>query len=181
MDGLRDRLEWEARDAAMSDDTRADDTRADIDPRFDPAFQRGFDSATPIRDRAPSVSRPSTPVSAPVAQPLTAPPPVPQASVEPPVATLDADETPIATPVDSATTRNPYLLLLAIVAVILVAVGVWLFVQSGAGFNTRAILAQGDYMSLDATIHAAPFVSLLGAATAIGVVFVFAAQWRKRG
>jgi hypothetical protein len=35
-------------------------------------------------------------------------------------------------------------------------------------------------MSLDATIHMAPFISLLGAATAIGVVFVFAVKWRRR-
>jgi hypothetical protein len=35
-------------------------------------------------------------------------------------------------------------------------------------------------MSLDATIHTAPFIALLGAATAIGVLFVFAARWRKR-
>jgi hypothetical protein len=168
----------------MSDDIKNDDTRADIDPRFDPAFQRGFDPATPVRERVPAASRPSTPVSAPVAQPTaqpTPPRPAQQPPIEPPVvSTLDADETAAEIATESSTTRNPYLLLLAVVAVILVAVGVWLFVQSGAQFNTRAILAQGDYMSLEATIQAAPFVSLLGAATAIGVVFVFAAQWRKR-
>jgi hypothetical protein len=162
----------------------SDDTRADIDPRFDPAFQRGFDPATHVRERIPAPSRPSTPVSPPVAQPLAVHEPTPSAlapkPADPPVATLDADETPTELPAESPATRNPYLLLLAIVAVVLVAVGIWLFTQSGAGFNTRAVLSQGDYMSLDATIHAAPFVSLLGAATAIGVVFVFAAQWRKR-
>jgi hypothetical protein len=35
-------------------------------------------------------------------------------------------------------------------------------------------------MSLTATINMAPFIALLGAATAIGVLFVFAARWKRR-
>jgi hypothetical protein len=42
------------------------------------------------------------------------------------------------------------------------------------------VRSQGDYMSLDATIHMAPFIAMLGAATAIGVLFQFAARWQKR-
>jgi hypothetical protein len=175
---LRDKLELKARMPRMSDDVSSD-----IDPRFDPAFQRGFDHEAPVT-QAPAARQP-------VIQPLAAAQPIAHvqpnghstvapAPVEEPVATLDADETANATEASPLAGRNPYLLLLAVVAVILVAVGIWLFTQSGAQFDSREVRSQGDYVSLDATIHAAPFVSLLGAATAIGVVFVFAAQWRKR-
>jgi hypothetical protein len=152
-----------------------DETRSDIDPRFDPAFQRGFDPATPVREREPApLPRVATP-----AVPVAPPDPVVPAAYEPSPATLDAEELPDSS-LESHPGRNPYLLVLGVVAVILVAVGVWLFVQSGAQFNSREVRSQGDYMSLDATIHMAPFISLLGAATAIGVVFVFAVKWRRR-
>jgi hypothetical protein len=42
------------------------------------------------------------------------------------------------------------------------------------------VRSQGDYMSLDASIHSAPFIALLGGATAIGVLFFFASKWRRR-
>ncbi|MDQ1562356.1 MAG: hypothetical protein QOE85_1697 [Actinomycetota bacterium] len=152
-----------------------DETQSDIDPRFDPAFQRGFDPATPVREHEPA---PLPRVAVPTV-PVTTPDPVVPAAHEPPPATLDAEDKADAS-FDSHPGRNPYLLILGVVAVILVAVGVWLFVQSGAQFNSREVRSQGDYMSLDATIHMAPFISLLGAATAIGVVFVFAVKWRRR-
>ncbi len=172
----------------------SDDTKANIDPRFDPAFQRGFDPATPIRERVPDPTpRPTAPVEAPPASipeparlvaPTAARTPLPAAELgdgEPVIMTVqDADEPDREPAPESSQARNPFLIVLAIVAVVLVAVGVWLFVQSGNEFNSREVRSQGDYMSLDATIHMAPFVALLGAATAIGVLFLFAAKWRKR-
>jgi hypothetical protein len=53
-------------------------------------------------------------------------------------------------------------------------------VRSGDAFNSKEVRSQGDYMSLTATIEMAPFIALLGGATAIGVLFVFAAKWRRR-
>jgi hypothetical protein len=163
----------------------------DIDPRFDPAFQRGFDQSIPIEEfvPAPTPRKPASapPAPAPVAAPATAVvPAAPLAEVSPqveaagePVASAGA-EPAAPTELDSSPSRNPYLLFLAIIAVALVVAGVWLFVRSGDAFNSREVRSQGDYMSLDATIHMAPFIALLGAATAIGVVFVFATKWRRR-
>jgi uncharacterized membrane protein YidH (DUF202 family) len=196
----------------------SDDAKANIDPRFDPAFQRGFDPATPVRERipeparrrdtpdvtqpaatqlAPSQSAPSplapsqlapTRPGSPTRPPGTAPGPSAPIVVSadgdddlPVVMTgQDAEEPDRATAAESSQTRNPFLIVLAIVAVILVAVGIWLFVQAGNEFNSRQVRSQGDYMSLDATIHMAPFIAMLGAATAIGVLFQFAARWQKR-
>ena len=180
----------------------SDDPKANIDPRFDPAFQRGFDPATPVRERIPQPAprhveaAPTQP--APVATPArpvalsraSAAAPVPSLSVAPngdgdddlPVVMTGQDaEDPDRRPApESSQARNPFLITLAIVAVVLVAVGIWLFVQAGNDFNSRQVRSQGDYMSLDATIHMAPFVAMLGAATAIGVLFQFAAKWQKR-
>jgi uncharacterized membrane protein YidH (DUF202 family) len=94
----------------------------------------------------------------------------------------EPDESDVApeAELESNPARNPFLLFLCIIAIALVAAGVWLFVRSGDAFNSREVRSQGDYMSLDATIHMAPFIALLGAATAIGVLFVFASKWRRR-
>jgi hypothetical protein len=76
--------------------------------------------------------------------------------------------------------RNPFLIALALIALALIIAGVWLFVQSGDAFNSKQVQSTGAYMSLNATINTAPLVALLGAATAIGVLFVFAARYRRR-
>jgi hypothetical protein len=180
-----DSLEEKCEDAPMSDETKSD-----FDPRFDPAFQRGFDleklgapavgAAVPP---APSSFSPPPPSRPPVtAPPLRSVPPVsPAAAVGPVVVALQDAEEPAADRADDASSsRNPFLIVLLLVAVVLIAAGIWLFVRSGAEFNGREVRSQGDYMSLDAIIHMAPFVALLGVATAIGVLFVFAVRWRKR-
>ena len=184
----------------------SDDTKSDFDPRFDPAFQRGFDPATPIREEVPA-KRPriqppaeqvaAAPVAAPPAAPPTTPPRVgapaarPATIISDPPVTANGDaDAPLVTAVqdaeepqplpESSQARNPFLVVLAIIAIVLVGVGIWLFIQSGDAFNSREVRSQGDYMTIYATILMAPYISLLGVATAIGVLFLFAAKWRKR-
>jgi hypothetical protein len=182
----------------------AKDSKSDIDPRFDPAFQRGFDPSIPIekfvpprqprRSASPPVEiAPAAPSAAPVAPaPASVPTPPVAAEAKPAAApetaqavSVDGDTTVVVAVVaeeatESSAVRNPFLLFLGIIAVALIAVGVWLFVRSGDAFNTSQVRSQGDYMSLTATINMAPFIALLGAATAIGVLFVFAARWKRR-
>jgi hypothetical protein len=171
----------------------SDDKSVDIDPRFDPAFQRGFDQSIPIDEFVPEPQPRRTaapaPAVAPVAEPkkvIVAPSPVAEipesgaAVVQDDDSSETAVETVAEPDADSSPSRNPFLLFLVIIAIALVAAGIWLFVRSGDAFNSREVRSQGDYMSLDATIHMAPFIALLGAATAIGVLFVFASKWRKR-
>jgi hypothetical protein len=191
----------------------AKDSKSDIDPRFDPAFQRGFDPSIPIESSAPprqprrSAQAPVQLVSAAPPAPAAAPPAPAAPSPAPAVASPTVAAEPKAKPVapaesvvsepedddetavvvvavedapEASSVRNPFLLFLGIIAVALIAVGVWLFVRSGEAFNTTQVRSQGDYMTLTATIDMAPFIALLGAATAIGVLFVFAARWRRR-
>ena len=180
----------------------SDDTKPEFDPRFSPAFQRGFDPEAPGEKTAPAAGqRPSyaeevaqygrqavVPGGAPAAVPpaparVASTPPSVGAVGQPPtaltIAPLEQEVEPEPLP-EVPAGRNPFLLTLGIVAVVLVGAGIWLFARSGAAFNSREVRSQGDYMSLDATIHTAPFIALLGAATAIGVLFVYAARWRKR-
>ncbi len=160
----------------------SEETSSGLDPRFDPAFQRGFDQSTPIEHYVPDSPQKRRPeVSLPV---------VPAASTgdEPPTAadaapvSLDAPESSgrLAPVEEVSATSNPFLLVLLIVAVVLIVVGVLLFVQTGNEFNSSEVQSQGDYMSLNATIETAPFISLLGGATLIGVLFVFAVRYRRR-
>ena len=168
----------------------SDDKNLGVDPRFDPAFQRGFDPTIPIEEYRPN----------PLLRETAAPPPqgTPRADVwatalsvtDLPAPELnwadgenDADglENFAAEPEsNSSPLRNPFLLLLGIIAIALVTAGIWLFVRSGDAFNRNGVRSQGDYMSLDAAIHTAPLIALLGIATAIGVLFVFASSWRAR-
>jgi hypothetical protein len=183
----------------------SDESKTRIDPRFDPAFQRGFDPSTQVDERVPiaeprraplsgssAVSGAPTPIAAPAKIiPLQAPPRPPVAQRSTPsaattpatsddVVRLDESTEPEDVTDDANPTRNPFLLALGIIAVVLVAVGIWLFDQTGDAFNSREVRSQGDYMTLVATIQMAPFIALLGGATAIGVIFMFAAKWRRR-
>jgi hypothetical protein len=171
----------------------SDEKSAEIDPRFDPAFQRGFDQSIPIEEYVPEPSARMT-IVAPPEQPPVAPKPaaviVPAApQVNPSERSgLDTEDAAVAVgepdasaDLDSSPSRNPFLLFLGIIAIALVAVGIWLFVRSGDAFNSRDVPSQGAFMSLTSTITVAPFIALLGAATAIGVLFVFASRWKRRG
>jgi hypothetical protein len=171
----------------------SDDKDLGVDPRYDPAFQRGFDQTIPVEEYVPELllrktASPPAPPAPVVAPPIVAhvPPPVQWVEATAIAAAADPDVV-VGEPAaesesesDSNPTRNPFLLFLAIIAIALVAIGIWLFVRSGDAFNSREVRSQGDYMSLDATIHMAPFIALLGAATAIGVVFVFASKWKRQ-
>ena len=170
----------------------SDDKNAGVDPRFDPAFQRGFDQTIPIDEYVPDPLPRKTavaPASVPpvVAAPVpSVPPAAPKAqpvALAPEYIEVESDsdtETTAEPEPDSSPSRNPFLLFLGIISIALVAAGIWLFVRSGDAFNSRDVRSQGDYMSLDATIHMAPFIALLGGATAIGVLFVFASKWKRR-
>ena len=153
-----------------------------LDPRFDPAFQRGFDQSTPIEHYVPDSPQKKRPeVSLPVVPTAGTDDEPPTAAAAAPIS-LDAPESPGRPAVveEVSPTSNPFLLVLLIVAVVLIVAGVILFVETGNAFNSSEVQSQGDYMSLNATIEMAPFISLLGGATLIGVLFVFAVRYRRK-
>jgi hypothetical protein len=165
----------------------ADGKNVEIDPRFDPAFQRGFDPGIPIAERVPEpLPRKTVLPEAPAPEQHAADiaPSAPTATIHQASSAADDPvhrDDPIGTRrPDASPSRNPFLLFLGIISIALIAAGIWLFVRSDEAFNSAQVHSQGDYMSLTATIQTAPFIALLGGATAIGVLFLFAARWRGR-
>jgi hypothetical protein len=166
----------------------SDEKNVEIDPRFDPAFQRGFNPGTPVEEYVPpplprrvDVPAAPEPVHAIAATPSPVPIAAASAKTQAPAVEVETRDEPVTElESDGSPARNPFLLFLGIISIALIAVGIWLFVQSGDAFNSSEVHSQGDFMSLTATIQTAPFIALLGGATAIGVLFVFAARWRRR-
>ena len=163
-----------------------------FDPRFDPAFQRGFGGPA----GAGPAAQPGRRSAAPVVQQL--PPPTPVAETPPPVgdpaargaapaqpgqpAALRDDGLSIAD--DTAEVRrawaNPFLIGLSVVAVALVAAGLWMFQAARQPFLGTNANSEADYATLSMMMALAPFLLLLGAATAIGIAFHLAADWQRR-
>lgn len=201
----------------------SDDGETRFDPRFSPAFQRGFDPENPdappseAARRAAATSALGHPIATaeslaqprmnfpsvvPVAQPGQQPTPVPQSPPRPvlqpwqqpgqhpeprPFGGDDlSDGVVVMGEVDAPSTvrvhlRNPWLLTLAAIALVLVTTGVLLYSRAANAYTSNGdFVAPGDYVLLEASLAAAPLMILLGAATAIGVLFVFAARWRPR-
>jgi hypothetical protein len=177
-----------------------------IDPRYDPAFQRGYEgevrtgahaesalrrtaSVTPAAGRVgpPPVASTSafapapeavTPMPTAAASASTAAAPVPATAVAPasPASVAEAPES--ATPLE--VTRNPFYLGLGALAVALVVAGVvWLDVGFEA-IRERQWASDSGYWAGYVMSVGAPLSIALGVAIAAGLLFVFARGWRAR-
>jgi len=173
---------------------RSDD---DFDPRFDPAFQRGFDTApgrtsggasgsestgSPSGRRAfQGDDRRSTAPRVADSRPLEAYPAAPQIGLPPAVAALpDSEQTDATALADQPPRPNPFLIALGVVAVALVAAGVWGIQAAREPFLGTDVASNVDYVGLQILQIIAPVAVALGAATGIGILFVFAVGWQKR-
>jgi hypothetical protein len=188
-----------------------DDQTPKFDPRFSPAFQRGFEGevdvpAEPVAKQ--KVRPPAPPTQAPPTQAAPAPlAPTPPRNRLPPTALVIGQavsapaspgglgtEPPVApspgpartstersaAPSPSPSLRNPFIVALCVIAVALLVAGIAIFARTSQAFNDPGnVRSQGDYESLSTTLAAAPMLVLLGVATAIGVLFVFAVRWRS--
>ncbi|MEO5919766.1 MAG: hypothetical protein ABIQ01_01350 [Pseudolysinimonas sp.] len=162
-----------------------DDQR--VDPRYDPAFQRGFEGQvrSGLRKRT-SVRRSS----------LVSPAPYRAEEPEPDVeeyGVQDATQTrtgaeeepepaPEHVPVSSLGVRdlrrNPFLIALVAVGLVLTIGGIAWAVHAR---QTVADLAtELDYWYLQASVVGAPLTIVAGIAVLAGVLFVAAARWNRR-
>ena len=145
-----------------------------IDPRFDPAFQRGYDGATQAVPR--EKLQPTAPV-VPTAQPLAQPEPAREFTpaqsrvvVEP---TAYADDEP------EPRRLNPFLLGLIGAAILLIGGGLYLTSRLGDLFANPSESSQYDYITLQVMTIAAPMLIVLGIATGVGVLFIYAVRWGR--
>jgi hypothetical protein len=193
----------------------------DFDPRFDPAFQRGFDG-TPTRGRgreqsaddprgsSRSLSDDSRGSSRSLADDSrgsstslsddprgssrslsdrveTSPPQAPAAPSAPVArsvpATTDADTTDASITGDAAepTGRtNPFVIALIVVSVALIAGGVWGVQAAREPFLRTDAAVDVDYSGLQMLMTFSPIAIALGIATAVGILFLYAARWQHR-
>ncbi len=142
----------------MSDDAR-------FDPRFDPAFQPGYTG--PISTAKPAQKT------------LVGDPPQPLPAQ--PVAVV-AQQPAIDDEFDEPAPRraNPFLIVLAAVAVVLVGGGLYLVSRLRDLFADTQSGSDFDYVTLQVLMFASPMIIVLGLATGIGVLFLFATRWGRR-
>jgi len=160
----------------MSDDA------SKIDPRFDPAFQRGFDgpvdAVPPARRESllPSPARPVTTAPTAAARGAVAASAVSSAAPDAPRELVEP-----TTELDPAPRRpNPFLVALLVIAAALIVGGFYLVARLNELFTRSQNTGNwGDYIAVQVLTIAAPVLGILGVATAIGVVFIYAVRWGR--
>ena len=150
----------------MSDGTR-------FDPRFDPAFQPGYEG--PIVPAAPAAER-----RAPEPPHIGAPPPGRPAPESAPGGGMAPADEPQVEDAPLAPGRNPFLIALGAMAVLLTVGGLYLVSRLRDIFVDVRAASEVDYVTLQVLMNAAPLVVVLGLATGIGVLFLLAARWKRR-
>lgn len=170
--------------------------RAGFDPRYSPEFQRGFDPAvhdgpaatSETHERIPATSDPSDPrvppaPPAPGSAPREVVPPPQRADAEGDHAAVDTADG--VTEMPEPPWKNPYLVVLTILGVVLLAIGVSAFrwsveqvYQGQFGFGGENDEARDAWLAAQVAWGLAPLLALAGLLTLIGVVFFIAVTWR---
>lgn len=144
----------------------------DFDPRFNPAFQRGYEGVAETPTPAPRSVITPPPATRPATPPASRFEPEPLLQVS-----REFDEFP---EVEAPRSRNPFLIVLAVVAVVLTGSGLLLFSRLGALFADTQSSTGYDYVTFQVLVIAAPLLVCLGLATGVGLLFLFAARWGRR-
>lgn len=179
----------------------------EIDPRYDPAFQRGYDGTATAGSRpdaatrhaAPRVTsalqRPLPPTSAaprtastPTAQAVGMPPGAPAAPGAPGAFESDAVITASAAPVVPVTApalrppwTNPFAILVTIIGIGVLGTGVWLLQETFRMTESEAgFQTQTDYWFLQWGMIASPILVSLGIAILVTVLVMCAVYWGRR-
>jgi hypothetical protein len=139
-------------------------SKDDFDPRFDAAFQPGFDGKA-AKSKPARAARTVSPAQAALE---SAREHAEVASAE----SSDDDEQESRRP-------NPFLVALGALSVLLIAGGVASQQWIRAQFLQEDIRLDLDYFSLDALKIAIPLSIALGVAIGAGLLFVLAIRWKK--
>lgn len=154
-----------------------------FDPRFDPAFQPGFDPSRhpsgmkDVTTRVPTAS-PTSPEVEPGAAAFVSAPSV----SAPSGAAAEMSAVPADLPA-RARRRNPLIILLWIMSVVLVASGVYglrLVADRVKDLGSSGGFGEADYYLMQAYTVLAPLLIALGIATAIGTIFLLATRFQGK-
>lgn len=175
----------------MPNDETGDDGAA-IDPRYDPAFQRGFDGEVATGPRGQSTLRRTAAVNpAPARMPAH-----PAEAVEPPTtdeaealpALIPMSETSGAMPgdVDSVAVvtpreliRNPFMIALAALGALLILVGsIWAYEGFAAIVKNGGTRNEVEFWAAQTMSFGAPLAIVVGLGIAAVLLVLFARSWR---
>ncbi|MEP6481918.1 MAG: hypothetical protein ABJA94_07925 [Rhodoglobus sp.] len=148
----------------MSDDR-------DFDPRFDPAYQRGYEGVVDAPAKArPAPAKSTSTIDFPPASPSTSPP-----ETQP-----RQRESIASTPEPKARRRaNPFLITLLVLSATLIIGGLYLVVRMRHLFADTQSSTDFDFVTLQVLIGVTPVAIGLGVAIAIGVLFIYAIRWGR--
>jgi len=166
-----------------------------IDPRYDPAFQRGFEGQVATGSRADVAARRSAPyvgsaLQRPSERQQAASTPEPAATIGLPPAQPDASDAEPAARVTVVAAAdqparppwtNPFAIAVFVLGLVVLFTGAWILqetsrmAQSTEGFQTQA-----DYWYMQIGMIGAPIALGLGIAILAGVLFLCAAYWSRR-
>lgn len=173
----------------------------EIDPRYDPAFQRGYDGRVATGSRSEAAARRTTPhvtsalqrnIPASAASPRPADPSFDMVVSAPPATRVESDADAAAAasaapavqlvaPTLRPPWTNPFAIVVTILGIGVLGVGVWLLqetyqmTQSETGFQT-----QTDYWVMQWGMTAAPIFVSLGIAILAAVLVMCAVYWGRR-
>ena len=171
--------------------------RPKIDPRYDPAFQRGFTGEVETGQHphgAVRATHPPTqsPAQTPVADtPQRRAEPLADASVPPAYAVAPADdETDDAAVIQDEVeaeelparplTRNPFLVVLALLGAALIVAGIsWAITGRATMTDSGSLASERDYWYVQASLLGAPVTIAAGLLIIAGVLFMFAHAWNR--
>lgn len=171
--------------------------RPKIDPRYDPAFQRGFTGEVQTGQHPHGAVRATHPPTQTQSQASVADSalrraePLTDASVPPayavgPVddeaddATVDADEAEVEEAPARPLTRNPFILVLALLGAALIVAGIsWAITGRATMTDSGSLASERDYWYVQAALLGAPVTIAAGALIFAGVLFMFAHAWSR--
>lgn len=159
-----------------------------VDPRYNPAFQRGYDTVpTGEQPRTASALVPPPPRVTSALQSRVGVEHMQAAPVRQSLADTAAPHTAAAVLAEAPTVQelrppwtNPFVAVLAVIGVLLIAFGVWLM-----QFATREadggelLMSQSGYVLLQMTVTAAPLFGSVGVLILSGVLVLFALHWAR--
>jgi hypothetical protein len=173
-----------------------DKDRDDVDPRYDPAFQRGFEGAVATGPHGQSTLRRTAAVNpAPARQTpqrIEEPPPTP---VEPlaaaPLLALAPDSAPaVPAPADATLqpimstrelARNPFVIALAVLgAVLIIAGAVWAYEGFATIIRNGGTRNEVEFWAAQTMSFGAPLAIVAGLAIAAVLLVLFGRRYQRR-
>ena len=175
----------------MANGSTGDDGAA-IDPRYDPAFQRGFDGEVATGPRGQSTLRRTAAVNpAPARMSVQRVEPIEPATDEPeplstPAPTMDApapaasDDSAVVVAGPRELIRNPFMIALAALGALLILVGaIWAYEGFAAIVKNGGTRNEVEFWAAQTMSFGAPLAIVVGVAIAAALLVLFGRSWQR--